>query len=186
MYKVYKHTFPNQKVYIGITRQDVNRRWRNGNGYQSNIYLKNAIKKYGWENIKHEILFENLTKNEAESKEIELISLYQSTNRKYGYNILDGGNASNGMSEEGKQRMIAKKKGRATWNKGLKMNLTEEQRKNISNRHKGNSYRKGIPNSPETRMKLSLSHKGKPSNNKGKKMSEEQRKKLSESHKGKW
>jgi hypothetical protein len=37
----------------------------------------NAIKKYGWENIKHEVLFEGLTKQEADKKEIELITYYK-------------------------------------------------------------------------------------------------------------
>ena len=74
-YCVYKHIFPNNKVYIGVTCRKPEYRWDNGNGYtntQRKIY--NAIQKYGWENVKHEILFENLTKEEAEQKEIELIN----------------------------------------------------------------------------------------------------------------
>lgn len=60
-YTVYCHTFPNGKKYIGITGQSVSRRWRNGEGYEGQpVY--NAILKFRWENIKHEILFENLSK----------------------------------------------------------------------------------------------------------------------------
>ena len=55
-YVVYKHTSPSGKVYIGITGQDIHRRWRNnGEGYRGQLFY-NAIKKYGWENISHEIL----------------------------------------------------------------------------------------------------------------------------------
>ena len=72
-YKVYKHTFPNGKVYIGITQQTLIRRWQNGKGYYKNSFISKAINKYGWENVKHEVLFENLTKEEAEQKEIEHI-----------------------------------------------------------------------------------------------------------------
>lgn len=32
-YTVYKHTFPNGKIYIGITKQAPSKRWRNGTGY---------------------------------------------------------------------------------------------------------------------------------------------------------
>ena len=79
MYIVYMHTCPNGKKYIGITSQAPERRWQKGKGYAygSNPYFYNAIEKYGWENIKHEILFRDLTKEEAEQKEIELIKEYK-------------------------------------------------------------------------------------------------------------
>ena len=60
-YKVYMHIFPNNKVYIGVTKQKPEYRWRNGTKYNDNQYMKNAIQKYGWGNIKHIILFEDLT-----------------------------------------------------------------------------------------------------------------------------
>lgn len=37
MYKVYKHTFPNGKKYIGITKLTVENRWRSGKGYKIKI-----------------------------------------------------------------------------------------------------------------------------------------------------
>ena len=78
-YIVYKHTSPSNKVYIGITSQTPERRWRkDGKGYKTHIYFWNAIKKYGWNNFKHEVLFSGLTKEEAEQKEIELIAYYKS------------------------------------------------------------------------------------------------------------
>ena len=42
-YIVYKHTTPNNKMYIGITMQNVNRRWRNGDGYKDSIFFYRAI-----------------------------------------------------------------------------------------------------------------------------------------------
>lgn len=68
MYTVYLHTSPSRKRYVGITCQKPKHRWQNGLGYCYNEYFTNAIKKYGWDNIKHEILFENLTKEEAKRK----------------------------------------------------------------------------------------------------------------------
>jgi len=44
-----------------------------------------------WRRLKHEILFENLTKQEAFDKEIELIKLYETTTPQSGYNISYGG-----------------------------------------------------------------------------------------------
>ena len=93
-YIVYEHICPNGKKYIGITKQNPMQRWNYGNGYKSCILFNKAIQKYGWKNIKHNILFENLTKEEAEIKEIELISKYKSNNPKYGYNICSGGNGT--------------------------------------------------------------------------------------------
>ena len=90
-YIVYKHTTPSGKVYIGITRQDVRKRWRNGKGYDLCTAFHRAILKYGWENITHEIIFAGLSKDEATTKEIELIDLYKSTDPSKGYNLTTGG-----------------------------------------------------------------------------------------------
>ena len=95
-YSVYLHTFPNGKRYVGVTRQNPLNRWNNGYGYRNQKLIFRAILKYGWDNIKHEVLFSNLSKKEAEEKEIELIALYKSDNPQYGYNILRGGDISRG------------------------------------------------------------------------------------------
>lgn len=118
---VYKHTNKvNGKVYIGITSQKAERRWgKNGEKYiKDNQYFGNAIKKYGWDGFTHEILIDNLTKEKAEQYEIDLIELYESTNRDKGYNISIGGGLNIGfkfseksknlMSETRKERGLAK------------------------------------------------------------------------------
>lgn len=87
-YIVYKHTSPSGKVYIGITGFDPKYRWlNNGKGYKDQPVFFNAIIKYGWINFKHEVLFTDLTKEEALDKEEELILKYQSYDRRFGYNI---------------------------------------------------------------------------------------------------
>lgn len=50
-YTVYKHTCPNGKVYIGITKRNVEKRWLNGKGYERQPHFYNAILKYGGDNI---------------------------------------------------------------------------------------------------------------------------------------
>lgn len=104
-YVVYCHLFPNDKRYIGITCQKPNRRWQNGKGYKHNKYMARAIKKYGWSNVKHIILYNNLEKKEAESKEIEMIKKYKSNEREYGYNISNGGNTIGTHSKETKEKL---------------------------------------------------------------------------------
>lgn len=104
MYTVYMHITPSNKKYIGITKQIPYKRWLNGKGYQKQSYFHNAILKYGWDNIRHEILFTDLTKEQAEEKEILLIALYKSNNRKYGYNVENGGNV-NKVSDETKLKL---------------------------------------------------------------------------------
>ena len=94
-YVVYEHVFPNNKKYIGITCRPLKQRFKNGYGYVHNKHMMNAIKKYGWENIKHNILAKNLSKSEAETLEIKLIKKYNLTNRLNGYNIELGGKGAN-------------------------------------------------------------------------------------------
>lgn len=110
-YTVYMHISPSGRRYIGITRQEPEKRWLNGKGYQNQIFGR-AVKKYGWNNIKHEILFRGLTKEEAEQKEIELIAYYESNDCNYGYNIENGGNGRGKMSESTREKMREINKGR--------------------------------------------------------------------------
>ena len=109
---VYKHTAPNGKVYIGITCQNPNRRWRNGEGYKKNKYFYRAIQKYGWNNFQHEVIEEGLTEKDANSKEIEYIKTYKSNIPKYGYNIRSGGNACE-MAKSSKEKLSYIAKNRA-------------------------------------------------------------------------
>ena len=62
---VYVHTTPSHKVYVGITSQNPIKRWNNGLGYNRQIYFYRAILKYGWDNIKHEIIVSGISGEEA-------------------------------------------------------------------------------------------------------------------------
>lgn len=106
-YTVYKHTSPSGKVYIGITSKRPEQRWDNGKGYKHCPHMAAAVKKYGWENIRHEILATGLTKEEAESQEILLIAVYKSNDRRYGYNTDAGGSAPGRMAEESRRKIAA-------------------------------------------------------------------------------
>lgn len=98
-YCVYRHTcLINGKVYIGATSQKPNDRWgREGCNYIHNACFTNDIEKYGWSNFKHEVLYTGLTAEEAMQKEIQLISLSDSTNPELGYNKSSGGAPGSGV-----------------------------------------------------------------------------------------
>lgn len=151
MYTVYKHASPNGKVYIGITSRKVSERWRNGNGYFHSPHFHAAIQKYGWENIKHEILFEGLTKEQAEQKEIELIAFYQSNNPLYGYNSDSGGNVNRCHSEETKEKIRKAHVG---------MKYDESFREKQRLLKIGNKYRLGQKQSEACKRKISEKNKG--------------------------
>ena len=146
-YVVYKHTCPNGKVYIGISK-NVLKRWGNGHGYKRNYHFYNAIIKYGWDNIKHEILYTGLTKDEACIKEIELIEKYNSANPDYGYNNTYGGECYE-HTPQSRQKMSEIHKG-----KGHKH--TEESKRKLSEAHKGKKF------SEASKAKMSATHKAMP------------------------
>ena len=157
-YCVYMHTSPSGKKYIGITGQNPKKRWGNGKGYRENSYLTRAIQKYGWDNFQHEILVKDLTKEEAQFKEIELIAFYKSDNRNLGYNIESGGQCPS-LSEETKRKISLS-------HMGLKP--SEETKRKLSESHKGaKNHLYGTHRSDETRKKISESNKGKPLTSEG-------------------
>ena len=134
MYTVYQHRNKiNGKVYIGITMQTPEQRWRHGEGYKSSPHFYAAIQKYGWDNFEHNTLFQNLTKEEACKKEQELIAKYNSMNREYGYNSTSGGDIFV-MNEETKQKISQSLMGNKN---GLGHPCSEEKKKKISEAQKG-------------------------------------------------
>lgn len=110
---VYEHLFPNGKRYFGITSKKPNQRWENGCGYSQNkqLVIYNAIQKYGWENITHNIIAEGLSYKEATEMEVYLIQKYKTNCRRYGnnygYNMTDGGEGTLGhkVSDESAKKM---------------------------------------------------------------------------------
>lgn len=85
---IYRHTFPDGKVYIGKTKNVPEERWgKNGRGYQEQTKVFNAILEFGWRNIKHEILFQDLSELEATIKEEELIKKSSCVGSTGNYNV---------------------------------------------------------------------------------------------------
>ena len=63
-YSVYQHVTPDGMYYCGQT-QNVERRWsNNGAGYKGTA-LYPYIEKFGWDNIKHIVLFKDQTRENA-------------------------------------------------------------------------------------------------------------------------
>lgn len=91
-YCIYKHQCKdNGQIYIGQTCQNVNRRWRDGEGYKGSPYFYAAICTYGQDRFTHEILECGLTAQEANEKEKYYIKYYNSDKKGYGYNLTSGG-----------------------------------------------------------------------------------------------
>ena len=153
-YSLYIHTNKlNNKKYIGITNQTpASKRWQKGFGYKKSPRFFNAIIKYGWDNFNHQIICNNLTKENAELLEKEYIKIYNTTDEKYGYNIQKGGGITN-LTELTKYKIkIA--------NTGRKHSL--ETRKKMSLSHIGKQKCLGYKHTQETRKKhreLSLGKK---------------------------
>lgn len=86
-YFVYLHTLPNEKKYYGITSMEQpNGRWKDGNGYISNKLFYEDILKYGWNNVKHDILYDGLSYIEAICYEYALILRDKTYKYENGYN----------------------------------------------------------------------------------------------------
>lgn len=162
-YIVYMHIAPNNKKYIGITCQKQSSRFQNGNGYRKCTRFFNAIKKYGWKNIEHYILFENLTKEQAEQKEIELIAYYKTDNKKYGYNIEHGGNSVGKLSDETKKKIAISHLGKKASNETREKMSVSHKKENLSSDtiNKMISSHIGLKKTEETKKKIGFSNKGK-------------------------
>ena len=85
-YKVYCliNTITNKR-YIGVTKQKLNRRFKNGKGYKPDTKINKAIEEYGWENFKCEILYETNNKEMVVIWEEYYIKHFDTINNGYNY-----------------------------------------------------------------------------------------------------
>ena len=160
-YSVYVHITPSGKYYVGLTSLKPKKRWARGRGYKTQVFNR-AIQKYGWNNIEHQVIASNLTKEEAEKFEIRLIAELHSNNPKYGYNVDNGGNGSSKFTEETKRKISQSVSGQNNPNFGKR--LSKETREKISKANMGLCR----PHTEETKKKMSQSKKG--NKNPGKKV----------------
>lgn len=159
----------NAKVYIGQTWTTTERRWKAG--YHRQPHLWNAIQLYGRHSFYYEELLCCQTQNDADYYEKYFINLHRSSDRKFGYNIREGG--SNGrMSDATKKKISASKKGKP----GRKQSI--ETREKISQSSMGRIV------SEATKKKIGNANRGASSPNFGTHLSKERRKLISEAVSG--
>ena len=172
-YKVYMHTSPDGRAYVGCTGDKLQHRWRGGHGYVCNVHFFTDIQKYGWGAFKHEVLYTFSTKDEAERKEAELIELYDLTNPEKGYNLDPGLGvrspetvAKISSALTGKPLSLERRKRMSERRKGVK--LSEERKQHMSRVAKQSELvqahmrtlhemKKGVPHSEAHRRKIAES-----------------------------
>lgn len=162
---VYEHITPNEKRYIGISK-NIHERWRKqGLSSSYNKYFTKAVKKYGWDNIEHNIVAICDTYEEACNIEIEYISICNSTDPLVGYNITPGGELLTGENHPAFGRFVSKDERRR---RSIK---AKEVFKNRDYTGKNNSFY-GKRHSDETKRKICKANSGKRSDEYKRKMAE--------------
>lgn len=87
-YKVYVHIFPDGKRYVGCTHGSVKNRWNGGLGYENQNIVFAAILKFGWNNIRHYILMDELSREDALLYEAAFIRSWKTYMKGRGYNAI--------------------------------------------------------------------------------------------------
>lgn len=152
---IYKITnIKNNKIYIGYSTKSAQYRLiKHFNEADSKIdttYLNNAIRKHGRENFVVEDLDTAITIEELKQKEIYYIKLYNSRDKKIGYNLSEGGDGTPGVLKSAETREKIRQK-------ALGRKLSEETKRKMSNTKKtGNySFEIGIKNCKQHNLKTS-------------------------------
>lgn len=160
---VYKVTnLVNNKVYVGKTKHyTLEARWHEHIGEArrgSNTYFKRAIRKYGKEGFKVELLCRT-TEQKLNEKEKEFIRFYDSMNPDKGYNLTPGGD---GLSWWAGKRRSPESMARAADTRRRNgytydhLHTPEAAVKRVSARRANGGYKErvGYKNTPETLEKM--------------------------------
>ena len=179
----------NKKKYIGITSQNPKDRWgKNGNEYSDRYSFGKAIKKYGWDNFKHIVLYTSFSEDDAKWKEKLLIKLFN-CKIPNGYNMTDGGDGVIGIEwtdERKEQHSKLMKEIMNNPNMKQKVSIAQTGKKlsketieKMSNRMRGvkrsdefkqkmKTARLGYKHSEETKKKISETKRNRPLSDKQK------------------
>lgn len=98
----------NNKIYIGQHKAS---KFEPDKYIGSGTLLAEAIKKYGIQNFKNELLCECRSQEELNEKEVYYIAIYNTTDRTLGYNIKLGGNQTP-CPDSVKEKISAQNKGK--------------------------------------------------------------------------
>ena len=143
-YCVYKHIAPNRKIYVGVTGRTLEERFHGGDGYRNNKHFSAAIEKYGWGNIKHEVIASGLDRDSAMDLEKKCIAEYRSSEPEFGYNKTLGGES--GLKHTENVKKVISKKLKAYYS-------VPEHKEKVSKRAIGHKH------SEETKQKMSEAHR---------------------------
>ena len=146
---IYLITFPNNKVYVGLSTKTLTQTIARYVKEAKNIKrpVANALRKYGIDNCKFEIIetLHGCTVEKLCEKEIEKIKEYRSNTRGIGYNLKLGGQFGSQLHPDTKKKIGLKAKERLKdktkhplWGK----KHSEATRKKISDEHKGKYFGK--------------------------------------------
>lgn len=134
LWRVYRAlNLDNGKLYFGITRQMIAVRWKwhvynarhsHKKGRHAAVFHR-AIMKYGAKRFYVEMIYEAVNLREAVAVERAMIASYRSF-IPYGYNMTLGGEGSDGMAQESRDRISRANKGRI---------FTLEQRERMGRAH---------------------------------------------------
>lgn len=149
----------NNKKYIGQSIH-IHRRWSEhkyelNNNTHDNDYLQKSWNKYGADNFEFSII-EVCDIEELDDKECYYISLYNTFDKKYGYNLVYGGGVNRMISEDTREKLRqANKRRRLFPNMSGESNPMFGKHLSEETRNKIRQARIGQQASQETRLKLS-------------------------------
>lgn len=105
---IYCYTSPSGKKYIGKTIRSLKTRaGNNGSGYKNCTALMRAFRKYGYQNFEIEIL-EEIPYEYLNEREKYYISLYNTQDPNFGYNIKPGGAVEYSSNNNSSKRAVNK------------------------------------------------------------------------------
>lgn len=167
----------NNKIYIGQTihtlENRINGHIKCANQNKPQLICK-AIRKYGQHNFKWMILGYCNSKEELNEAERICIEHFRSNDKRYGYNLTNGGDGPSGYKHSYNAKIKISKKSKENWNNSeyrakiipkIKANFINKQDKMITAsqteeaRNKRSKSHFGKKHSEETKEKMRLWHK---------------------------